>query len=228
MEELILRSEKLTFLGQASTMVGHDLRNPLQAIQNANYCIRTQLKQLDESNPVFQSVLKMAQIIDDSIDYADNIVMDLKDFASERKPIVTTENVNKIVEDSLATCKVPKNIRIIKELAQIPQLEVDKNMMKRVFVNIFTNGLQAMPNGGTFKVSTKKENGFVEVSFKDTGLGISKETMKKIFTPFFTTKAQGMGMGLAICKKFVECNGGNIKVESEEANGSKFIVKLPI
>ena len=100
--------------------------------------------------------------------------------------------------------------------------------MKRVFVNIFTNGFQAMPNGGTFKVSTKKQNGSVEVRFKDNGLGISKETMKKIFTPFFTTKAQGMDMGLASCKKFVESNGGKIEVESEEANGSNFIIKLPI
>ena len=85
-----------------------------------------------------------------------------------------------------------------------------------------------MKKGGKLKVSTKKTVGFVEVSFKDTGVGMSKETMEKIFEPFFTMKAQGMGVGLAICKKFVEKSGGSITVESEEGRGSTFSVKLPI
>ena len=100
--------------------------------------------------------------------------------------------------------------------------------MERVFRNLATNAIQAMKNGGKLKVSTKKKQGFVEVSFQDTGAGMSKETMKKIFEPFFTTKSKGMGIGLAICKKFVEINGGSITVKSEEGNGSTFTVKLPI
>jgi signal transduction histidine kinase len=90
------------------------------------------------------------------------------------------------------------------------------------------NGIQAMKNGGTLKVSTKKTKGSVEVSFKDTGIGIPKEDMRKIFIPFFTTNARGIGMGLPICKRFVESHGGSIKVESEEGKGSTFTVKLPI
>ena len=80
----------------------------------------------------------------------------------------------------------------------------------------------------TMKVSTRRENGCIEVKFADTGNGIKKENMKKIFTPFFTTKAQGMGVGLPICKRFVDIHEGNIEVESEEGKGSTFTVKLPI
>lgn len=85
-----------------------------------------------------------------------------------------------------------------------------------------------MEKGGILKVSTKKIKGFVEVSFEDTGVGIPKENMEDIFIPFFTTKAKGMGMGLAACKKFVEMYGGSIEVKSEEGKGSTFTVKLPI
>jgi len=101
-------------------------------------------------------------------------------------------------------------------------------MIKRAFLNLTTNAMQAMKNGGTLKISTKKTGNMIEVSFKDTGIGISKEKMKKLFTPFFTTRAKGMGMGLSICKKFVEIHCGNIDVESEEGRGTTFTVKLPI
>jgi len=76
-----------------------------------------------------------------------------------------------------------------------------------------------MEKGGTLKVSTKKTKGFFEVSFRDTGKGISKEHMEKLFTPFYTTRAKGMGMGLSICKKFVDAHGGSIEAKSEEGEG---------
>ncbi len=228
MEELLLKSEKLAAIGRAATMVGHDLRNPLQAIENAAYCIKNELKSINATNPIFENSLNMLEIMEVSIEYADNIVKDLKDFSSERKPVAKKVDINKIVRGALHRCKAPKNVEIITELNPLPLIEVDKDMIKRTFVNIVTNGMQAMQNGGTLEVSTKKTNGFIEVSFKDTGVGMSKEIMKQLFTPFFTTKAQGMGMGLAICKKFVDRNGGSIEVESEEGKGSIFTIKLPI
>ncbi len=228
MEELLLKSERLAALGRVAAMVGHDLRNPLQSIENAAYCIKNELKSINATNPIFGNSLNMLQIIEDSIEYADRIVIDLKDFSSDRKPLAEKVDINKIVKDALNICEKPKNVKIITELCPLPLIEVDKSMIKRTFVNIITNGMQAMRNGGTLRVSTKKTNDLVEVSFEDTGVGMSKENMKKLFTPFFTTKAQGMGMGLAICKKFVDCNGGSIEVESEEGKGSKITIKLPI
>jgi signal transduction histidine kinase len=125
--------------------------------------------------------------------------------------------------------KTPENLETVIELGELPKIEADKDMMKRIFVNLAVNGIQAMnEKGGTLKVSTKKTNVFIEVKFKDTGIGIKKENIQKIFTPFFTTKAQGIGVGLSICKRFTKIHDGSIKVESEEGKGSIFTVNLPI
>jgi two-component system NtrC family sensor kinase len=115
------------------------------------------------------------------------------------------------------------------EMGNLPEIEVDEDQIKRVFMNLAVNGIQAMENGGgTLTVSTKQTKGFVEISFKDTGTGISMENLQKLFNPLFTTKARGMGMGLSICKKFVQGHGGSIEVETEEGKGSTFRVKLPL
>jgi len=224
-QKRLLRSERLAAIGQASTMVGHDLRNPLQAIENAAYVINTEMSTL----PVSKITKETLQAMHRSIEYADNIVRDLQSFALEREPKFTETDINVIAKGTLYFIKTPENVETIFDLGQLPEIEADEDMIKRVFVNLAVNGIQAMKEkGGTLKVSTKNSNGFVEVSFEDTGVGIPKENLRKLFTPFFTTKAQGMGVGLAICKRFVELHGGSIMVESEEGEGSVFTVKLPI
>jgi len=208
--------------------VGHDLRNPLQSIENATYYLNHELPHLSLSTPIPQKAMEMLQVINNSVNYADKIIRDLQDFSATRKPILKKTNINAIVQDALSQVRTPENVRLVKELGHLPELKVDKDMLKRVFLNLALNGIQAMEKRGTLKVSTKKTKDFVEVSFKDTGIGVPKENMEKLFTPFFTTKAKGIGMGLPICKRFVESHGGSIEVESEEGKGSTFTVKLPI
>jgi len=150
-------------------------------------------------------------------------VKDLQTFAAKREPLFRETDINAIVKETLLCIKKPENIEISIEPSELPKIETDKDMLKRIFVNLAVNGIQAMKDkGGTLKISTKKSNDCIEVSFRDTGIGIKKENVKKIFTPFFTTKAQGMGVGLAICKRFVEIHDGSIKVKSEECKGSIF------
>jgi len=225
MEEQLIKSEKLAAVGQAATMVGHDLRNPLQAIENGVFILNQELSKNQMSGTTKTTI----EAINNSIEYADNIVNNLRSFTKTEKPLLLENDVNVIVKESLSLVDKPANIELVIETEELPKIEVDKEMLKRVFVNLSTNGMQAMKeNGGTLTVTTKRNGDFVEVSFEDTGVGISKESMKKLFTPFFTTKAQGMGVGLALCKKFVEHNNGTIDVESEEAQGSKFTIKLNI
>jgi PAS domain S-box-containing protein len=227
MENLLVASEKMAAIGQAATMVGHDLRNPLQAIGNAAHCITKEVTSLGTANPVLKNSLNMLKIIQKSIDYANNIVLDLKDFSSERKPDIKKTDLNELIKDALQQCKTPNNVKTITKLEAIPPLNVDRYMMKRVFVNIVTNSMQAMKKtGGVLEVSTQKTDDSIKVYFKDTGVGMSKKTLKHLFTPFFTTKAQGMGMGLSISKKFVESNGGFIEVQSEDGKGTTFTVKF--
>jgi signal transduction histidine kinase len=175
-----------------------------------------------------QKALEMLQVMNNSVKYADKIITDLRDFSATQAPTLKKTNINDIVQEMLRLIHAPRNLELRTEIGNIPEIEVDEDKIKRVFMNLVANGIQAMENGGILTISTRKVDNFVEISFKDSGIGIPKENMEKIFKPLFTTKAQGMGMGLAICKKFVENHGGIIQAESEEGKGATFTVKLPI
>jgi len=224
-QQRLVKAERLAAIGQAATMVGHDLRNPLQAIENGLYYINNELPNLPNS----QNIIETLQAIHKSVGYADNIVKDLQSLASKREPLFREIDINTLVKETVSHVKKPENVEAVIELGELPKIEADKDMIKEIFVNLTVNGIQAMEEKrGILKVSTKEKNGFIEVKFQDTGMGIKKENIPKIFNPFFTTKAQGMGVGLPICKRFVEIHDGSINVESEEGEGSIFTVKLPI
>ncbi len=227
-QECLLKSERLAAIGEVAAMVGHDLRNPLQSIENATYYLNTEFSRLSSYDPISQKTMEMLGVINDSVNYADRIIRDLQDFSATKKPTLMKTDINAIVMEALSQVKASENVEIVTELSRLPEIKVDKSMMKRVFLNLAVNGIQAMEKGGRLKVSAKKTKGYVEVSFEDTGAGIPKENMEKIFIPFFTTKAKGMGMGLPVCKRLVDAHGGSIEVESEEGKGTTFTVKLPI
>jgi signal transduction histidine kinase len=106
-------------------------------------------------------------------------------------------------------------------------MKVDVDKMKRAFVNILKNSFEAMPEGGKLTIKSKKSGGKVEIAFADTGAGIPKETLERLFIPLFTTKARGMGFGLAICKRIIEAHGGKISVESTLGKGTTFTLIIP-
>ena len=224
-QKKLVKSERLAAIGQAATMVGHDLRNPLQAIENGVYILEHAIAKKEMPEIIKKTIVS----INTSIEYADNIVKNLQSFTRIKQPVIVKTEINTLVEEVFTLVNKPNNIEIIFEPDILPKVDLDKDMMKRVFVNLASNAIHAMKeNGGTLTVTTKKIGEFVEVSFKDTGIGISKEVKKKLFTAFFTTKAQGMGIGLAICKKFVDLHKGIIEVESTEGEGAEFTVKLPL
>jgi PAS domain S-box-containing protein len=228
METRVLKTEKMAALGQAATMVGHDLRNPLQAIQNATYCIKSELTRNSVGGSRFAASFRMLEIIEEAVGYSNNIVMDLKDFSTERKPELRPHDVSELIKNALESIKLSENVELLTDFGTVPPVNIDKAMIKRVLVNLLTNGFQAMPGGGTFRILTADMDEFVMIQFQDTGVGMSQKTLEKLFTPFFTTKAQGMGMGLAICKKFISLNGGCIDVHSEEGKGTTFAICLPV
>ncbi|MGB9854002.1 MAG: PAS domain-containing sensor histidine kinase [Candidatus Bathyarchaeales archaeon] len=225
LEEQRLKLEKLATIAELATMIGHDLMNPMQAIENAAFILRNELANLQTSD----KAIKALQVIQNSINYADKIVNDLKEFAVAEKLTLKKADINAIVEEALSQVQPPENVKIVKEFGRIPEINVDKDRLKRVFINLAMNGIQAMEkNGGTLEVSTKKAKDCVLICFKDTGMGMPKEHVKKLFNSIFTTKAKGMGLGLMICKRLVESHGGSIHVKSEVGKGSVFTVKLPI
>lgn len=224
MQEELLKSQTLATIGELALQIANDLRNPLQAIQSATYFLKKKCVHL-QSSP---QGLEILQAINGSVKYADDIVKALLDFASTRAPILKKTSINTVVENALSQLEKPKNVIFVTELGHIPQIEADEDMLKRVFLNLALNGIQAMENGGTLRVSTSAAEEFVEVSFRDTGIGIPEQNLEKLFKPLFSTKSKGIGLGLAICRRLIEQHGGSIKVKSEMQKGATFTVKLPI
>ena len=110
----------------------------------------------------------------------------------------------------------------------MPEVLADADQLQRVFANLTLNAQEAMPDGGVLTISTRRENGFAEVTFKDTGKGINDEVMKNIFEPLFTTKTKGTGLGLAVCQQVVAKHDGTIQAMSENGEGATFTIKLPL
>ena len=126
----------------------------------------------------------------------------------------------------LLMTQIPQHVKIHDRTEDQPTMWVDSNKMERVFINLINNAIDAMPKAGTLEISSQQVGENVEFTFADTGVGMSEQTKAKMFMPLFTTKAQGMGFGLAICKRIVEAHGGKIAVESSLSKGTTFTVTL--
>ncbi len=221
-------SERLAAIGQTAAMVGHDIRNPLQSITGAVYLAKEELSSIPESEEK-KSIGELLETIDEQTQYINKIVADLQSFAG---PIILqTQEVDlcQLIRATLSTIPIHKNIKVSITVAEnFPRLRVDHALMRRVFTNLFTNAVQAMPEKGelTIKAVEKEESAFISV--EDTGIGIAEEAKPKIFQPLFTTKAKGQGFGLAVCKRVVEAHGGTIAFDSQLGKGSIFTVRLPL
>ncbi len=226
-QEKLVRQEKLAVLGQLAGGVGHELRNPLAAINNAVYYLKMVQPEADEK------VKQYHGLIEHEVHTAEKIITDLLDFARvksvEREQVAVRELVKRVLE----RFPVPESITTVLDLpANLPRVFVDQAQMEQVLGNLTTNACQAMREGGTLSIISEQasvEQGqWVLIRVKDTGLGITPEHMQKLFEPLFTTKPRGIGLGLAVSKKLAEANGGRIEVESEPGKGSTFTVYLPV
>jgi PAS domain S-box-containing protein len=222
MEEDILRSQRLAVIGETAAMVGHDLRNPLQGIGGAAYNIRRHLR-----NAPDPSTKEMLTVIDNGVEYANAIISDLLDYSREMQLQLLPTTPKSVVRQALMDIKVPENVRIQEAIAENAEILADEPKIRRVLTNLIENAIDAMPEGGTLSISSVSSGDQVSISVRDTGVGIPQDVMEKIWTPLYTTKAKGIGLGLPICKRIVEAHGGSISVESTVGKGSTFTVKLP-
>ena len=218
----LVKSERLAAIGELAGMVGHDLRNPLAGIKNATYFLRKKNSAvLDESGHV------MLASIDRSVEHADKIIGDLLEYSRDIRLELTEQNPKAMIKYVLLSLEVPEHIEVLDHTESTPTIMVDDAKMVRVFTNLIKNAFEAMPKGGSLEIISRLNGGNVEFIFSDTGVGIPQEVVSKLFTPLVTTKAQGMGFGLAICKRFVEAHGGEISVKSMQNNGTTFTVSVP-
>lgn len=218
----LMQSQRLSAIGEMAGMVGHDLRNPLAAIKNAAYFLRKK-----HGTVIGDTSIEMLNAIDRAVEHANDIVADLLDFSREIHLDLEECSPKSLINYVLLAINIPSNIKITQSIQSDLMVWVDVSKIERVFTNIIKNAIEAMPNGGTIEISSRQNEGNVEFIFADTGSGMPEDVIGKIFTPLFTTKAQGMGFGLAICKRMVEAHGGKIGVESSLGKGTKFTISLP-
>ena len=231
-QEEILRMDRLVSLGKLASGIAHELRNPLAGIKTTDQALGEEMSGDDSRREYLHRITKEIDRLNDL----------LKTFFSFAKP----QNLN------LAHCHIKDIINeiipfLIKEIAdkgirfietydpQLPKIKVDKTQMHQVFLNLFLNAIQAMPNGGELRIEASpmisdplkgsKQNS-IKVVISDTGRGIPSHIVHKIFDPFFTTKPKGIGLGLSITYQIIKKHGGTIKVESEWERGTSFVINL--
>jgi signal transduction histidine kinase len=221
-QENLLKSQRLAAIGEAAAMVGHDLRNPLQAIVNVIYLARMQLESL--SNGELKESL---DVIEEQVEYMNKIVSDLQDYARPVKPELVKVESKRLLNETLLAIKVPEMVKVSIDVEKNATVFLtDSYLLKRVFTNLILNAMQAMPDGGRLSIRVSGTSEEVFFRFEDTGVGIPEENLNKMFQPLFTTKAKGQGLGLAVCKRLVEALNGSITVESVVGEGTTFMVKI--
>jgi PAS domain S-box-containing protein len=218
----LIKSERLAAIGELAGMVGHDLRNPLTGIKNSVYFLKKKGSDISEVHSK-----QMIETIEKCIERSNKIINDLLDYSKDITLEKRQTTPLALVSESIGSVQLPEKIRIENNVLNQGCLMVDFAKMERVFVNLLKNAIEAMPNGGTITIDCKQVNDSLEFSFADRGPGISKEVLPKLFMPLITTKAQGMGFGLAICRRIVEAHHGAITVETIDGVGTTFLVTIP-
>jgi len=223
LQRKLIMKEKLAAIGQLSSSVGHELRNPLGVINNSVYYLSMKLKDGDET------VAKHLGILSREVRRSNKIISDLLDFSRDRKLEPSLGDINVLLRETLSTLEIEENIDVdISCLGELPAFYFDADQIHQLTVNLVSNALHAMPDGGRLCITTEVRDGAAEIAFEDSGAGISEENLKRIFDPLYTTKARGTGLGLSIVSGIVERHGGTITVKSNVGEGTVFTVSLPM
>ncbi|MGO8806745.1 MAG: sensor histidine kinase [Candidatus Bathyarchaeia archaeon] len=220
-------AERLATIGATAGMVGHDIRNPLQAITGDVFLAKTDLIAIPESEEK-KNIQESLSEIEKNVDYINKIVADLQDFARPLRPNAEETDLKLIINDLLKKNGLPENVKVtVKVETDAIKVVADSTFINRIMYNLVTNAVQAMPNGGKLTIHAYKEEKDILIAVKDTGVGIPEKVKGKLFTPMFTTKSKGQGFGLAVIKRMSESLGGTVTFESEEGKGTTFIIRLP-
>ncbi|MBN1348240.1 GHKL domain-containing protein [candidate division KSB1 bacterium] len=225
--ETLQRQEKLTAMGQLASGVAHEIRNPLNAIGMISQRLNKEFvptADADEYRELTETVVTEVRRIND-------IIQQFLTFARPSKLTISQVNLSELLESTITLVSIPaqkKHIQIISHLNPIPQLALDHDKMKQVFLNLLQNAIEAIEKDGRIHIQTAmNEKHEVVVEIADSGRGIPKEILSKIFNLYFTTKPGGTGLGLSLVHQIISQHDGHIEVESEPGSGTRFVIYLP-
>lgn len=233
-QDLVKRADRMASIGELSSGIAHEIRNPLAGIQGAIEILAQAFPQGDGRREVTDEIQKQIRKLE-------RLVKDLLNYAKPIPQKYIATDLNELAERVLSFFMTQQgrseDFRVVKNFSSpLPRVMIDPHSMEQAFLNIILNARKAMPKGGTFTVATRLIEGNgdrgdkthrVVIAFEDTGSGISKESLPKIFNPFFSTRSDGTGLGLSITKNIVEQHEGRIEVESRVNVGTKVIITLP-
>ncbi len=226
-QNLLVQSEKLASLGKLSAGIAHELNSPLTGILSFSHFIKDNSAGQDQVQHDIEVVIRETE-------RCKKIIKSLLDFARQSQPEKKEDNVISVLKKTISLVENHKdfrNIEIVKDFPDsLPVIMFDKDQIQQVFMNLIMNAMEAMTGKGSLRISAglSADGHFIEISFRDTGAGISEENLRRIFDPFFTTKEKGTGLGLSISLGIIENHGGRLEVSSEAGKGATFIVKLPV
>ena len=219
----LVKTERLAAIGQMASIISHEIRNPLAVISNATRLIKTIV------SPKEPKLIKQFSIIDAEIKQASSIISEVLGYARSRELILTAIDVNSYLKEIMLSFPVNGNIRLKEDLdPESVRVKIDAEEIKQAIRNLISNAAEAMQDKGTITIGTRVGKNVVCIFIQDEGPGISPELRGKIFTPFFTTKARGTGLGLAVVGKAMARHKGKIFIHSEEGQGTRFELYLKI
>jgi signal transduction histidine kinase len=228
-QEELLAKARLAAIGQMASVVGHEIRNPLAVINNSVYFIKTKLSNAGELDP---KIGKHLSIIESEIQQANGIINEILTFSRTRELKPAVHAINDFLEELVSIYPFPSHIQVVKDFApENPNVFIDPDEMRQALRNLIGNGVEVMPNGGVLKVATQimpQMKDWIRIDVSDSGGGIPQDVIEKIFAPFFTTKARGTGLGLAVVRKVVDRHKGKVEVESTVGQGTTFKIWLPL
>jgi signal transduction histidine kinase len=216
------RTERLIAIGQMAGGVAHELRNPLNVVKTSVYYL------LNAKQATPAKTVEHLQRIERQVALADKVITALADFAKLPFPQVRAIQVEHCLSEALELTALPSSIEVTVHTGpNATPVLADPDQIRIVLTNLFRNARDAMPAGGKLSIATAKSNGFVEIAITDTGDGIPRDVLARIMEPLYSTKARGLGLGLAITRAIVEKHRGQLLVTSQQGKGSTFTVRLP-
>jgi signal transduction histidine kinase len=215
------RSERLAAIGQVAAGIAHELRNPLNVVKTSIYFL------LNARNPTPAKTAEHLQRIERHVVVADGVITALSNFARMPLPNRRPFPVGPCLREVLEINPLPDKVRVSVDCPpSLPPVLADVDQLRIVFGNLVRNAGEAMPQGGSLLLAASPSDGAVEVSVRDTGVGISPENLARVMEPLYSTKARGLGLGLAIARSILEKNNGHLRVVSEPGKGTTFTVRL--
>lgn len=224
LQEQLERANRLALLAEMGTGMAHEVNTVLTSLKLFLEMLEPKLSQVEEG--------KNISLILEEIERAEKLITRFLDFAKPEKPDFIRTDINSVIKKSLQFLKYKFDKQKIKVLYEpthsLPGVLCDPAKMEEVFLNIFSNSIDAMPEGGSLTVKSQAQEERVAITIQDTGIGIHPENMPKVYNPFFTTKLQGTGLGLSITHRIIDEHKGMIFITSERNNGTTVRIELPV